>query len=71
MGIPVNGDDRGKGDDQSRNSSRPTPQTLVGGENLRFYHRPGCPMAADRNWSAASPTDHDRAGRVPCGMCRP
>jgi hypothetical protein len=71
MGIPVNGDDRGGSYEEARTSPRSTPNGLVGGENLRFYHRPGCPMAADRDWSAASSHEHDLAGRVPCGMCRP
>jgi len=46
-------------------------QNLVGGEGLRHFHRAGCTMAQGRNWSAASRPEHERAGRVACGVCRP
>ena len=46
-------------------------QNLVGGEGLRRFHRAGCTMAQGRNWSAASRQEHERAGRVACGVCRP
>ncbi|HMC39045.1 MAG TPA: hypothetical protein VKI19_05235 [Acidimicrobiales bacterium] len=46
-------------------------QNLVGGEGLRHFHRAGCTMAQGRNWSAASRQEHERAGRVACGVCRP
>ena len=46
-------------------------QNLVGGEGLRHFHRVGCTMAQGRNWSAASRQEHERAGRVACGVCRP
>jgi hypothetical protein len=49
----------------------PRSETLVGGPDLRFYHRADCVMAADREWSAATSGEHDQAGRTPCGMCRP
>lgn len=48
-----------------------TSQHLVGGEGLRHFHRAGCTMAHGRNWSAASRGEHERAGRVACGVCRP
>lgn len=48
-----------------------TSQSLVGGEGLRHFHRAGCTMAQGRNWSAASRQEHERAGRVACGVCRP
>jgi hypothetical protein len=57
--------------DQSHNDSRPTSQILVGGGGMRFYHRAGCPMTAERNWPAATAAEHSRAGRTPCGMCMP
>jgi|GEM_PF-4101575 len=57
--------------DQSHNHSRPTNQILVGGAKMRFYHRAGCPMAADRNWPAGTAVEHAHAGRTPCGMCTP
>ncbi len=46
-------------------------QNLVGGEGLRRFHRAGCTLAQGRNWSAVSRSEHERAGRVPCGVCRP
>jgi hypothetical protein len=49
----------------------PTSQSLVGGEGLRRFHRAGCALAQGRNWSAASRQEHERAGRVACGVCRP
>jgi hypothetical protein len=52
-------------------SSDSTSQHLVGGEGLRHFHRAGCTMAHGRNWSAASRREHERAGRVACGVCRP
>ena len=48
-----------------------TSQSLVGGEGLRRFHRAGCAMAQGRNWTAASRQEHERAGRVTCGVCRP
>jgi hypothetical protein len=51
--------------------ARSSGPTLVGGPNLRFYHRAGCPMAAGREWDPAPAAEHSRAGRAPCGMCRP
>jgi hypothetical protein len=52
-------------------SSDSTSQHLVGGEGLRHFHRAGCTMAHGRSWSAASRGEHERAGRVACGVCRP
>jgi hypothetical protein len=52
-------------------SGDPTSPSLVGGEGLRHFHRAGCTMAQGRNWSAASRQEHERAGRVACGVCRP
>jgi hypothetical protein len=52
-------------------SADSTSQNLVGGEGLRHFHRAGCTMAHGRNWSAASRQEHERAGRVACGVCRP
>ena len=55
----------------NRTSVDSTSQSLVGGEGLRHFHRAGCTMAQGRNWSAASRQEHERAGRVACGVCRP
>ena len=63
--------DRTSGTGHDASHGRATSQRLVGGAKMRFYHRAGCPMAADRNWSAATPSEHSIAGRTPCGMCRP
>ena len=48
-----------------------TSQHLVAGDGLHRFHRAGCAMAQGRNWSAASREEHERAGRVACGVCRP
>jgi hypothetical protein len=69
LGQPVTDSDGGH--DESHHHARSTSDVLVGGPEMRFYHRTGCPMAADRDWSAAGLGEHDRAGRSPCGMCRP
>jgi len=62
-GLPIRVSDRTSVDS--------TSQSLVGGEGLRRFHRAGCTMAQGRNWSAASRQEHERAGRVACGVCRP
>ena len=55
----------------ARASDDSTSQNLVSGEGLRRFHRAGCTLAQGRNWSAASRSEHERAGRVACGVCRP
>jgi hypothetical protein len=62
-GLPSRASDRTSVDSIS--------QSLVGGEGLRRFHRAGCTMAQGRNWSAASRQEHERAGRIACGVCRP
>jgi hypothetical protein len=52
-------------------SDASTSQNLVAGVGLRRFHSAGCTLAQGRNWSAASRAEHERAGRVPCGVCRP
>jgi hypothetical protein len=37
----------------------------------RFFHRPECPMVFERAWPPAPRSAHERAGRVPCGVCAP
>jgi hypothetical protein len=44
---------------------------LVAGEGLTHFHRSDCAMAADRNWPVLDRVVHERAGRLPCGACRP
>jgi hypothetical protein len=70
--LAVLGDLRGMPSRVSAPSSDgSTSQNLVGGEGLRHFHRAACAMAQGRHWSAASRQDHERAGRVPCGVCQP
>jgi hypothetical protein len=37
----------------------------------RLYHRPDCAMTTDRAWEVQPRAVHERAGRTPCGVCRP
>jgi hypothetical protein len=70
--LAVLGDLRGMPAQVSAKSSDDsTSQNLVGGEGMQRFHRAGCTMAQGRNWSAASRREHERAGRVACGVCRP
>ncbi len=58
---------------QERVSVRAVPTTdadvFVGAE--RYFHRPQCAMVTDRSWAPHPPAEHERAGRVPCGLCVP
>ncbi|MGZ4624501.1 MAG: hypothetical protein ACXVX8_18295 [Blastococcus sp.] len=47
------------------------PVTLVGGAGLLHFHRSDCAMAQGRDWPAATASEHARAGRSACGVCRP
>lgn len=38
---------------------------------LRRYHRPGCLLTAGKAAEPSSRAEHDAAGRIPCGACRP
>jgi hypothetical protein len=62
-GMPLRASARASHDSTSRN--------LVAGVGLRRFHRAGCTLAQGRNWSAAPRSEHERAGRVACGVCRP
>ena len=44
---------------------------LVAGPGLRWYHYPSCPLAEGLGWPATARDEHVRAGRQPCGVCRP
>ena len=44
---------------------------LLVGEGVRYFHRPSCPLTVGRNWPPAPLDEHLRAGREPCGMCKP
>jgi hypothetical protein len=45
--------------------------TFVGGPGLGRFHRPSCPLAADRHWPTLDRHDALVAGRLPCGVCKP
>jgi hypothetical protein len=49
----------------------PAAGGLVAGDGVRHYHRTTCPMARGRTWAVSERDDHERAGRRPCGICRP
>jgi hypothetical protein len=52
------------------NGTGPLPPTgLVATETMSRYHRPGCPLTAGKPVVPASQVDHQRAGRLPCGVC--
>jgi hypothetical protein len=44
---------------------------LVAAPTMTHFHRPGCQLAAAKPVAIASRSEHERAGRQPCGMCRP
>ena len=43
----------------------------VAATGMKHYHRPGCQLAQGKAVDPAAVADHQSAGRVPCGMCRP
>lgn len=45
--------------------------TLVAAPESQLFHRPSCPMVRGRAWLAAERTQHEMAGRRPCGLCAP
>ena len=47
----------------------PPADGFLGSE--RLYHRPDCAMTTDRAWEVQPLAVHERAGRTPCGVCRP
>ena len=42
---------------------------LVATARMTRYHRPGCPLVAGKDVTAATPAEHSSAGRRPCGVC--
>ena len=44
---------------------------LVATAGMLHFHRPDCPIAAGRGWSAEPRRSHEAAGRTPCGICTP
>jgi hypothetical protein len=67
LGRPVTDGDR----ERDEHHPRSTSDVLVGGPNMRFFHRADCQMATDREWSEEKLDEQGRTGRSPCGMCRP
>ncbi len=47
------------------------PAGFVAGEGLVHFHRRECSMAQGRGWPVSDRAGHERAGRRPCGVCRP
>ena len=43
----------------------------VAGKNMTRYHRPDCPLVADKQVTSGSVTTHVKRGRRPCGVCMP
>jgi len=46
-------------------------ELLVAGEGLLRFHRSDCVLATGRTWTSATREQHEDAGRLPCGVCRP
>jgi hypothetical protein len=44
---------------------------LVATATMVRYHRPDCRLAAGKGVEPAERVEHERAGRAPCGVCRP
>ncbi|HEY2166109.1 MAG TPA: hypothetical protein VGH01_03000 [Jatrophihabitantaceae bacterium] len=50
------------------------PHSAAAGEFVgaaHYFHRPTCSLARGRSWPPAPLAMHLRAGRKPCGVCRP
>ena len=44
----------------------------VAGDGMERFHRPDCLLASGRpDWTPETRTEHEVAGRRPCGVCRP
>jgi len=50
---------------------RSSSERLVAGPGLRHFHRADCTMAQGRDWGAALRPEHEQAGLIACGVCRP
>jgi hypothetical protein len=44
---------------------------LVAGPRMTRYHREDCPLVQGKRVRPASAAQHQRAGRLPCGVCAP
>lgn len=56
---------------QQDQTGGPRSETLVGSDGRSRYHRADCPMAVGRNYPEMSLSQHQAAGRMACGVCRP
>jgi hypothetical protein len=60
-----------RADDLLPNAADPTA-LLVAGEGMERFHRPGCALTRGRSgFVEMTRHEHERAGRRPCGVCRP
>jgi|GEM_PF-2237818 len=55
----------------SANSAAAADGDLVAAARMARYHVPSCPLTIGKPVKPASRTDHERAGRQPCGVCSP
>lgn len=46
-------------------------EPLVASDVMNMYHRPICQLVAGKPVNQASRAEHDRVGRIACGVCRP
>ena len=47
------------------------PAGLVAATDMTRYHRERCAFVAGKAVAVATAAEHERAGRHPCGVCRP
>jgi hypothetical protein len=66
--VPATGSDRSRA---AENEHQSADDLMLVGEASRYFHRPSCPLVANRSWSPAPLGSHLVAGREPCGVCRP
>jgi hypothetical protein len=52
-------------------ASEEIPGALLAADNMTRYHTSDCPFVAGKVVVAAPAISHRRAGRRPCGVCRP
>lgn len=44
-------------------------RSFVAGSDSRFFHAVDCELARGRGWMPGERQAHERAGRIPCGVC--
>ncbi len=69
--LALFGDVPGAGavDVTDEHGARSDAGTLVAAPAMTRYHRHGCAFTEGRSVAAASRSEHERAGRRPCGVC--